>query len=437
MFVFVINKNGKPLMPCSPRTARVLLKTGKAKVVSKEPFTIKLLYGSAGYKQEVKAGMDTGSKVIGTAAVANGKVVYQAETALRGDEIKSNLKERSSYRKTRRERKLRYRKPRFLNRGSSTKKGRTPPSVRHKIQAHEREKRFMESRLPITKWNVETASFDIHALSKEDDLISLKGEAYQNGRQKGFYNTKAYILHRDNYKCKYAKGKCGEKLHVHHIVFRSNGGNDKPENLITLCERHHKDLHDGKLGEFLTLEKKLSKAAQAKVKSATQVSMIAAYIHPRWRFNETFGYETKFKREKLGFTKTHYNDAVAICLGENESVKPLNYIFRKRCVSQGDYRQTSGARSEKVVTTGKLFGLRKFDLISTSKGIGFVKGKRSSGYFAISTIDGLTITDSVNVKSEVCRLSARKTVLIIRESIGGSNSSAGLKNAAVSLERIL
>ncbi len=435
MFVFVINKNGKPLMPCSPGTARTLLKAGNAKVVSKTPFTIKLLYGSAGYKQEVTAGMDAGSKVIGTAAVANRKVVYQAETVLRGDEIKSNLKERSSYRRTRRGRKTRYRKPRFLNRGNSTKKGRIAPSVRHKIQAHEREKKFMESRLPITKWNIETASFDTHALSSTDNVLPLKGKSYQNGRQKGFYNTKAYVLHRDGYKCKYGKGKCDEKLHVHHIIFKSNGGSDKPENLITLCALHHKELHDGKLGAFLDIEKKFSKAAQIKVKSATHVSMISAHIRTRWHFDETFGYETKIKREKLGISKTHYNDAVAICLKDGEMVSLLDYVFKKRCVSQGDYKQTSGARSEKIVPTGKLFGLRKFDLISTSKGVGFVKGKRSSGYFAISDISGKSITDSVNVKSMVSRLSSRKTVILIMESIGGSNSSAQIKTDAVSSER--
>ena len=48
--VFVINKHGKALMPCTPRKARILLRDGKAKVLKKEPFTIQLLYGSTGYK---------------------------------------------------------------------------------------------------------------------------------------------------------------------------------------------------------------------------------------------------------------------------------------------------------------------------------------------------------------------------------------------------
>ena len=50
MLVFVLNKYGKPLMPCKPRKARKLLENGKAKVVNNCPFTIKLLFGSSGYK---------------------------------------------------------------------------------------------------------------------------------------------------------------------------------------------------------------------------------------------------------------------------------------------------------------------------------------------------------------------------------------------------
>ena len=69
MLVFIQNK-GKLLMPCKPSKARKLLKEGKAKVIRKTPFTIKLLYGSSGYTQPIIAGMDTGSKVIGVCAMS-------------------------------------------------------------------------------------------------------------------------------------------------------------------------------------------------------------------------------------------------------------------------------------------------------------------------------------------------------------------------------
>jgi hypothetical protein len=86
-------------------------------------------------------------------------------------------------------------------------------------------------------------------------------------------------------------------------------------------------------------------------------------------------------------------------------------FYRKRHVAKGDYQQTSGKRSEKRIPTGKLFGLRKFDLVECLKGFGFVKGKRSSGYFAIATLDGQSIHASANVK-QCERKSARSTTLI-------------------------
>ena len=64
MFVYVLNMYGEPLMPCKPRKARKLLEEEKAKVVNRTPFTIQLLYGSSGYKQQVNLGVDAGSQSI-------------------------------------------------------------------------------------------------------------------------------------------------------------------------------------------------------------------------------------------------------------------------------------------------------------------------------------------------------------------------------------
>ena len=399
MLVFVLNKNGEPLMPCKPAKAKKLLRAGKAKVVRKMPFTIKLLYGSSGYKQHVTAGMDSGSKVIGCAAVANSKVLYQSQAALRQD-VSRKMEQRAMYRRTRRGRKCRYRKARFLNRGASIVKGRLAPSIRSKLNSHLRERNFVQSILPVSHWKVETASFDIHKITNPD----VSGKGYQQGSQKDFYNLKAYVLHRDGHKCQSKqKGKHSEKLHVHHIVFRSKGGTDTPNNLITLCEKCHADLHTGKFE---------LKASRSKTKHATEMGIIKAQLSKHWQFTQTFGYETKFKRELLGLPKEHYFDAVAICLGDGELVTQSDTVYFKRHIARGDYQQTKGIRSEKRIPTGKLFGLKKHDLIKTSKGTGFVKGKRSSGYFALEDISGNTITASVNIKKDMVRLSARTTTII-------------------------
>ena len=115
MLVYVLNSAGAPLMPCSPGVARRLLNKGQAKVVSRSPFVIKLLYGSSGYKQPITLSVDSGSKVIGVAATGNGKVLYASEVKNRSD-IHEKMSQRASYRRTRRGHKLRYRKARWANR---------------------------------------------------------------------------------------------------------------------------------------------------------------------------------------------------------------------------------------------------------------------------------------------------------------------------------
>jgi hypothetical protein len=241
MLAFVLNRHSQPLMPTSPAKARLLLKQGKAKVVRRDPFTIQLLFGSSGYKQEVVAGMDTGSKTVGSAAIANGRVIYQAEITLRND-VSGKMQQRAMYRRTRRGRKMRYRPARWRNRTSMRAKGWLAPSLRSKIESHLRERRLIESILPVSRWKVELASFDIHKITNPD----VSGVGYQNGVQKGYYNVKAYVLDRDGYRCQSGrKCKHSAKLHVHHIVFRSNGGTDTPSNLRTLCSTCHDDLHAG------------------------------------------------------------------------------------------------------------------------------------------------------------------------------------------------
>jgi hypothetical protein len=387
-------------MPCKPAKARKLLDAGKAKVISRAPFTIKLLYGSTGYVQPIMAGMDTGSKTIGCAATANGKVIYQSEVKLRTD-VSKKMQQRAMYRRTRRGRKCRYRPARWSNRASMRANGRLAPSIRSKVDSHLREKKQVESILPITQWKVETASFDIHKITNPD----IAGAGYQQGIQKGFYNVKAFVLHRDNYTCQSGrKVKHSAKLHVHHVVFRSQGGTDSPSNLKVLCETCHNDLHAG----LFELKEK-----QSKTKHATEIGIVKAQLIKLWDFEETYGYETKFKREViLNFPKTHYSDAVAICCDDGELVEPYQYIFHKRHVAGGDYQKTKGIRSEKRIPVGKVFGLKKHDFISTPQGTGFVKGKRSSGYFALETILGDKIHASANVKKNTVRLTARTTTLI-------------------------
>ena len=240
MLVYILNKNEKPLMPCSPRKARILLKEGKAKVIRREPFTIQLLYGSSGYKQKVNLGVDAGSKHIGLSATTEKKELFASEVKLRTDLV-NLLSTRLQYRRSRRNRTTRYRKARFLNRIHRKHNGWLAPSVENKIYCHIKIIEKLHKILPIYKIIVETASFDIQKIKNPD----ISGKEYQKGEQLGFWNVREYVLFRDGHKCQCCKGKSKDKvLNVHHIESRKTGGN-APNNLITLCETCHKGYHKG------------------------------------------------------------------------------------------------------------------------------------------------------------------------------------------------
>lgn len=417
MFVYVISKDGQPLMPTSRfGKIRRLLKNKKAKVIRSCPFTIKLLYEPENLiVQEIVLGQDTGSKHIGTACIANNKVLYQSETTLR-DDIKKKMDGRRAARRNRRQRKTRYRKSRFLNRANSTKKNRLPPSVRSKVQSHIDEIEFCKKILPVSKIVLEVSQFDT-ALMKNPALISekVKHWGYQQGFDYGYASRREAILHRDNYTCQCC-GKKHTRLEVHHIIFRSLGGTDDECNLITLCEKCHKLIHDG----ILVLTKK---PKRMKLKYATQMSIIRNQLLKFYPDAiETFGFVTKENRNNLNLSKEHFIDACVIA-SAGKKFKQLNWLFKKRRVAKQNRQLCKGVRGEKKIPTGKILGFRKFDKVEYLKEICFIKARRSRGDFVLMDIDNNAI-DFRNKGGRkepsykiLKRLNTRKSVLCISQRI--------------------
>ena len=234
--VYVLNKDGEPLMP-TERLGRVrhLLKERKAIVVKYHPFTIKLTYKCPDQTQEVSLGVDAGSKYVGLSATTKKKVLLEAQLELRDDIVKK-LATRNEFRRTRRNRKTRYRKSRFLNRTGAKKEGWLAPSVKHKVWSHLHYINRIKRILPISRIIIEVAQFDTQLLkATEQDKPIPQGTDYQKGEQLGFWNVREYVLFRDNHRCQCCKGKSGDSvLNVHHIESRKTGGN-APNNLVTLC----------------------------------------------------------------------------------------------------------------------------------------------------------------------------------------------------------
>ena len=244
--VYVLNDRNEPLMPTfNAGKVAYLLNTGKAKVISNNPFTIKMITNTGKNNTSLTLGVDTGSAKVGAAVLNDNtkEIIYMSEVEIRND-ITEKMKQRSKSRRNRRNRHTRYRPTRYLKRKNSIRKDRFSPTMTSKINSHLKEINFIKSILPITSIILETATFDAHLL--KNPLVS--GIGYQQGINFGFANTKAYVLNRDSYTCQYCKGKKKDsRLHVHHIMYRSNGGSDDESNLITLCRTCHNNVHSSEL----------------------------------------------------------------------------------------------------------------------------------------------------------------------------------------------
>lgn len=403
MLVFVLNKHGKPLMPCKPRKARLLLKEGKAKVIKRTPFTIQLKFGSTGYKQNITLGVDSGFTHIGISAVTKKEELYAADVNLRTTIVKLNA-ERKSYRRTRRNRKTWYRKPRFLNRKKP--EGWLAPSIQHKLDSHIKIINQVKKILPITEIIVEVASFDIQKIKNPD----INGVQYQQGEQLGFWNTREYVLYRDGHTCQHCRGKSKDKiLNVHHIESRQTGS-DRPGNLVTLCETCHKKHHAGQI------KLKVSKAKGYRAEAF--MSMV------RWRIinqlheegnivRHTYGYITKRNRIELYIEKSHINDAFIIA-GGNGQERAESHYYQKQ-VRKCNRKLFKGIRSHIKNTAPRFIkGFRCWDKVLWRGIECFIWGRRITGYFDIRKLCGEKIASSANVK-ELILLESAKPILTERK----------------------
>lgn len=89
----------------------------------------------------------------------------------------------------------------------------------------------------------------------------------------------AEVDRRDEYCCRVCKRFCNpraisvlEKIHRHHLDYRSQGGMDVESNLVSLCARCHGLVHDSKLRLSGNAEERneLGKLAGVKVERLTE-----------------------------------------------------------------------------------------------------------------------------------------------------------------------
>ena len=343
--VFVVDKERRPLAPCTPRRARLLLSECKASVLRRYPFTIILKESHAtATPRPLRLKIYPASKTTGLAVIneSTAEVVWAAELKHRSQLIKKALESRRSLRNGRRSRKTRYRPARWLNRvrnnpvftnteGAVITGKWLPPSLQHRVEVVMTWVERLQRYLPITALSQEIMRFDTQKLQNPE----ISGVEYQQGTLHG-YEVREYLLEKWSRKCAY----CGARdtcLEINHIVARSRGGSDRVSNLTLACRSCREQRGASNLEEFLAtrpaLLMKLQSQAQVSLRDVAAINSTRFVLLERLKarglpVEVSSGGETKFNRNQQQIPKSHWLNAV--CIGPNtpenlkwDQVQPL------------------------------------------------------------------------------------------------------------------
>lgn len=329
MKALVIDTNKKPCNPVHPAEARLLLKQGKAAVWRRYPFTIILKDSNTIEPEPLSLKIDPGSKFTGIAIVKNGgEIVLAMELEHRGLLIKQSLESRRAIRRSRRNRKTRYRKARFLNR--TRPKGWLPPSLMSRVHNIETWVRRLRSYCNIQSISMELVRFDMQKMENPE----ISGTEYQQGELLG-YEVREYLLEKWGRKCAYC-GKTDVPLEIEHIIPKSKGGSNRVSNLTIACNACNTRKSNKSIEEFLKNKPELLKKIKAQANKPLKDA--AAVNATRWclfnKLKETglpvecgSGGLTKYNRCTRKLEKTHWLDAA--CVGKST---PLNIFWKHKMV---------------------------------------------------------------------------------------------------------
>jgi 5-methylcytosine-specific restriction endonuclease McrA len=365
--VFVLDTNKQPLDPVHPGHARLLLKRGRAAVWRRFPFTIILNSAVASPQVEpLRVKLDPGSKTTGIAVLhdASGEVVFAAQLTHRGHKISEAVARRRTIRRSRRQRKTRYRKPRFDNRRNK-KPGWLPPSLQSRISNVLTWVHPLSGLCSITAISLELVKFDMQQM----DNPEISGVESQQGTLAGS-EVREYLLEKWGRQCAY----CGAKdipLEIEHITPRARSRDERVCNLTLASHRCNEKKAALDIGDFLKhkpdLLQKILAQAKAPLKDATAVNVT------RWAFYRRLqevglpvecgaGGFTKYNRTLRGLPKAHWTDAA--------------------CVGQSTPEMVNVAAVSPLVITAQGHGCRQ---VTNVDRFGFPRGKpkqrgRSSGF---------------------------------------------------------
>jgi 5-methylcytosine-specific restriction endonuclease McrA len=326
MQVFVLDQNRKPLDPCSPARARYLLVKGRAAVFRRFPFTI-ILQDRTAEESVVhphRLKLDPGSKVTGLVILhePTSRVVLAAEIAHRGAKIRAALAARRAVRRSRRQRKTRYRPARFDNR--RRRAGWLPPSLKSRVANVLTWVSRLRRLSPVAALSTEVVRFDLQLLENPE----ISGVEYQQGTLAG-YELREYLLEKWERRCAYC-GREGVPLQIDHLQAKRHGGTNRVTNLTLSCQPCNQAKGDQDVAQFLKRKpevlQRILAQAHAPLRDAAAVNATRWELFQRLKaagleVESGTGGRTKYNRSRLGLPKTHWLDAACVGASTPEELK--------------------------------------------------------------------------------------------------------------------
>jgi 5-methylcytosine-specific restriction endonuclease McrA len=271
-------------------------------------------------------------------------ISFLMELVHRGQAIKDALHSRAAMRRTRRTRNLRYRAPRFLNRGGD-KTGSIAPSLMHRVLTTRTWVQRLCKLAAVTHLAQELVKFDMQGMQARAEGGEISGLAYQQGTLFG-YDVREYLLQKWGRECMYCS-KDSLPLQVEHITPKAKGGSNRVSNLGLACQCCNQKKGAMDVRDFVKDSKRLARIlarAKAPLKDAAAVNAT------RWVLLNTLkatgmpietgtGAQTKFNRTRLGIAKGHALDAA--CVGDVADVRrPAQPVLQVKCTGRGSHCRT-------------------------------------------------------------------------------------------------
>jgi len=410
--VFVLDKQKKPLMPCTPRRARLLLARKRAVVHRLNPFTIRLKDRSVQQStlQPVVLKIDPGSKTTGLAlarveTIAEGEVhhaLHLAELVHRGEEVRDLLRKRAGYRRRRRSTNLRYRPARFLNRRRP--QGWLPPSLRSRLGNILTWASRYQCWVPLVRVDVERVKFDTQLLHNPE----VSGIHYQRGELMG-WEIRAYVLEKFGRRCAYC-GRTETAFELDHLQPRSRGGSNRVSNLALACHACNTAKADRTAAEFGHPE--VEAQASNPLKDAAAMNATRYALCDKLRvlgvpITTWSGGRTRWNRDRFGIAKAHCLDA--LCVGNLAGAKQGRHrTLSLKATGRGRYSRTNvndaGFPVGYLMRKKQVKGIKTGDRVHAVVPAGFAAYGTHTGRIAVRANGQFRMGNVQGIPARFCRI---------------------------------